>query len=298
MSLEWFLSLLLLGLLGALTALGAVLILRRAWVARKSRTHELHCRLIRAELMQMVARGDDRFVIAHWTPADRKAAFEVSAQLLCLIRGNERDRLLGIIDANEILAEPLGRINRKAKQRRIATIRSLVPYDTPTVVGILDRLMVDDPESDVRFEAALALAKNDRLTAPWRVIEAVCPDGTALSPAHRQLLRSMMPKHREGFLAIAFYQDRWLARILAIDALGHGHDYEMALRLAPLIDDDDFRIRIEALHAAQRLGHVSALPWVLRALADEDEAVRAAAKNAVRAIAPNKTVAQITALSA
>ncbi|MBU6207289.1 MAG: HEAT repeat domain-containing protein, partial [Alphaproteobacteria bacterium] len=275
MSLALFLTLFLLGVLGALACFGGVLILRRTWVARSKRAHDIHLRLIRAELMQVIARGDESFIIAHWTKQDRKAAFEVSAQILCLLRGRERERLLDIIDANHILREPLGRINRKAKLRRIAIIRRLVPYDTKTVVGILDRLMVDDPEIEVRFEAALALAKNNRLDTPWRVIEAICPEGTPLAPAHRQLFRSMMPQHSEGFMTLALYQDRFSARVLAIDALGSSHDYRIAQRLEPLIDDDDPRIRIEAIKAAQRIGHSAALLWIIRACANDDTDVRA-----------------------
>lgn len=254
-----------------------VLITRRWIIAFGEKRGALHTRLLRSELLQALARGTVMTGLDHWNTRDRKAAFMVSSQLLCLIRGRDKERLLDIIEANNLLHKRLTRINRFGKSRRIATIRELAPFDCISVRGTLNGVMQDDPDAEVRVEAALVLAKMGSLPSPWQILKSIYTQCGTILPAHRQLFRALMPAHAEGLLAMALYQENRIARLLAIDGLGQSTDPIIAVKLGQLVNDRDKDIRREAIISARRIGQPAAMAWVRHALQDECPELRDAA---------------------
>ena len=245
------------------------LIVRRWIVAFNEKRHTLHMRLLRSELLQALARGNSMIDLDHWSTRDRKAAFVVASQLLCLIRGHDKERLLDIIESNRLLHKRLARINRFGKLRRIATIQELAPFDCQSVRGTLNGVMQDDPDTEVRVEAALVLAKWGALPSPWQILKSIYTNCGTILPAHRQLFRALMPVHAEGLLAMALYQENRIARLLAIDGLGQSNDAKIAISLGQLVNDEDKDIRREVIVSARRIGQPAALSWVQKALYDD-----------------------------
>lgn len=249
-------STLLIILIAILTTLlggSGLLYLRRLWIARESRRHALHVRLLRAELMQALARDETAFLIDHWTRRDRKAAFEVAAQLLGFIRGRDRERLEAIIEVNQILNGTLLRINRISKRRRIAAIRDLAAFGNRSVQGTLEQLMHDDPSPEVRLEAAIAITVAGELPAPWCVIRSVCETAQSLSPNHYYLFEQMMPEKTEAMLALATMQENRLIRLLAVHALGLAEPGSAMPTLRMLITDSDPHVAAKAAETLDRL---------------------------------------------
>lgn len=234
-----------------------VLYLRRLWVGRENRRHALHVRLLRAELMQALARDETAFLIHHWTNRDRKAAFEVAAQLLAFIKGQDRDKLEAIIETNHVLNRTLVRINRVDQKRRIAAIRNLAAFGNRSVQGTLERLMLDDPSTEVRLEAAIAITVAGNLPAPWSVIRAVCEGIKIPSPNHYRLFEQMMPETCDAMLAIVTMHDDRVIRILAIHALGFADPEKAIPTLRSLIQDTDREVAAKAAASLERLSLAS-----------------------------------------
>ena len=273
----------------ALITLGLVMFLagmlvRRWWVTKIDARRVLNMRVIRSELLQAVARGDENFIIEHWSPSDRRAAMDVASQLVCLIKGRDRERLLEILDANQVLKTPLARLNRFGVMRRLAAVKSLAPFGTKSVLGTFKQLILDDPAITIRVEAALALAKFNALGTPWQTYLTTCPASSRLTPGHFELFRAMMPSHSEAFVAMALYQDDLNARLLAIDALGFGGSVRDIKKLGELMSDDDPAIRIAIIEAAQMRADPDVCPWLEAAFYDEFPQVRRCAERTAFAI--------------
>lgn len=230
--------------------------MRRLWVARETQRHSVHVRLLRAELMQALARDESAFVIDHWSRRDRKAALEVASQLLGIIKGRDRQKLEAIVESNHILNKALLRINRISKRRRIAEIRVLAVFGNRSVQGTLEHLMLNDPSNDVRLEAAIAITVAGQLPGPWNVIRAVCDGITTPCPNHYRLFEAMMPEKCDAMLALATFQEDRVIRLLAIHALGFADTDQATLTLRSMLDDGDAHIVIKARESLDRVALV------------------------------------------
>ena len=238
----------------ALMALGIAA--RRAWLRKAVRRHELHVRIIRSELMQAVARGDNRFLIEHWKRADRIAALEVAGQVLSFLGGQDRERLEQIAEVNEVLHRPLQRINRLRTAHRIASIRQLAPFGNKSVQSTLHIMMREDWSPKVRLEAALAISVAGTLPPPNTILRCVWKEGEVITAKHRALFRRMASEKVEALIAIALYREQVPIRLLAIETLGYA-DREKAGQvreaLARLLVDATDDIRNAALEALNTL---------------------------------------------
>ncbi|HMS20070.1 hypothetical protein [uncultured Sphingorhabdus sp.] len=239
-------------LLGLSVSAGA-LYLRRKLVAWQAKRHALHVRLLRSELMQALARDETSFLIDHWSSHDRRAAFDVASQLLSLVRGNDREKLQAIAEANNVFKNELLKINRVSAKRRVSLIRQLAAFGNRSVQGTLQQLMLHDPSREVRLEAAIALAVSGELPAPWGIIRSVFADVSQPSPNHFLLFRQMMPEKTEAMIAMATMQEDGLIRRMAIFALGFGDRAVVAPILKALMLDSDNTVAEAAATALQQL---------------------------------------------
>ncbi len=198
---------------------------RRYWLGYQEKMHALHVRVLRSELLQALARGNQNFLIEHWSKRDRAAALDIAAQLLGLLKGRDRERLQEIVEDNRVLEKPLMRINRWSANKRIAAIRRLSAFGNQSVQGTLHSMMEHDPNPHVRLEAAIAISVAGTLPPVWKVFRSTVQDGQPLTPNHYSLLRSLVPTRYESIQAMAALQDNVHARILAIDAIGYAEDH-------------------------------------------------------------------------
>lgn len=241
------------GILTTLLCLAGGLYLRRLWVVREQRRHALHVRLLRSELMQALARDETAFMIGHWTIRDRKAAFEVSAQLLGFIKGRDRQKLQAIIEANGILHRTLIPINRLSKRKRIAAVRALAAFGNQSVQGTLEHLMLNDPSNEVRLEAAIAITVAGKLPAPWGVIRSVCKNMQTPTPNHYRLFEQMMPETCDAMIALATLQEDPLIRLLATHALGFADPKRALMTLKMLSADTDPHVALKAAGSLEKI---------------------------------------------
>lgn len=209
---------------GILVCIGVGIVMRRWHVRGRARRDALHVRLLRSELMQAVARGEEGFLIEHWTGRDRKAALVVSAQILGFLKGPDRRRLEEIVERNGVLRKPLARLVRRRESRRIAAVRQLAAFGNRSVQATLHSLLQHDPSPRVRLEAAIAILVAGSLPSPWRVVRSVLVDGQAPTPNHRLLFRNLALERVEAVIAMATLQEQRLVRLLAVDALGYATD--------------------------------------------------------------------------
>lgn len=243
----------LLALLIILFGFSGILYSRRVWLAREQQRHSVHVRLLRAELMQALARDENAFLIEHWTGRDRKAALEVAAQLLAFLKGRDREKLEAIVETNNVLTRTLLRINRISKSRRIAAIRSLAAFGNSSVQGTLEHLMVNDPSTEVRLEAAIAITVAGELPTPWHVIRSICSGVATPSPNHFRLFEAMMPEKCEAMIALATMQDDPAIRTLAAHALGYADSERPVSTLRSLVADEVEAVAKKAAASLERL---------------------------------------------
>lgn len=239
---------------GVLVLSGLGMVARRWHLARRAARDALHVRLLRSELMQAVARGEEGFLIEHWTDRDRKAALAVASQILGFLKGPDRRRLEEVVERNGVLRKPLARIARARESRRIATLRQLAAFGNRSVQGTLHSLLQHDPSPRVRLEAAVAILVAGSLPSPWRVVRSVLPESRKATPNHRLLFHNLALERVEAVLAMATLQDRPTLRLLAIDALGHATDRRAGAVLRGALADRDAVVVQTARQALARLG--------------------------------------------
>ncbi len=264
-----------------LVVLAAVIFLRRWYVQRNARLHELHVRLLRSELMQAVARGDQDFLIEHWSKHDRKAALDVASQILNFLKGPDRLRLEAIVEENRVLRHPLLQINRLGTARRIAMIRRLAAFGNQSVQGTLHTIMREDRSSKVRLEAAIAIAVAGQLPPPWRIIRSVWRSGEPITPNHYLLFRSLVPTRTDALMALALMHEDASIRLLAIDALGFGVTAQVEKTLVEIAGESDPIISAAARKGLERLAQIGGTARRVRgkaaARAEQNIAARRAA---------------------
>ena len=243
-----------------LTCVGLLIVARRWHVVRRDRRDALHIRLIRSELMQAVARGEEAFLIEHWTARDRKAALVIASQILGFIKGPDRRRLEEIVERNGVLRRPLARLARLRESHRIAAVRQLAAFGNASVQSSLHALLQYDPSPRVRLEAAIAILVAGTLPSPWRIVRSVLPDGQRPTPNHRLLFRNLALDRVEAVIAMATLQERQVVRLLAVDALGYATDPRAAAVLRSVEQDTDPTIASAARDALARLGPSAGTP--------------------------------------
>lgn len=241
--------------LALLTCTGLLIVARRWHVVRRTRRDALHVRLIRSELMQAVARGEEGFLIKHWTSRDRKAALAIASQILGFIKGPDRQHLQEIVERNGVLQKPLAGLARMRESHRIAAVRQLAAFGNASVQGSLHALLQYDPSPRVRLEAAIAILVAGTLPSPWRLVRSVLPEGQQPTPNHRLLFRNLALHRVEAVIAMATLQERRIIRLLAIDALGHASDSRAGAVLRAARGDAD---RVVAAAAAEALARYEA----------------------------------------
>jgi hypothetical protein len=241
-----------------LICVGLLIVARRWHVAGQDRRDALHARLIRSELMQAVARGEEGFLIEHWAKRDRTAALVIAAQILGFIKGPDRRRLEEIVERNGVLRQPLARLARLRESHRVAAVRQLAAFGNASVQGSLHALLQYDPSPRVRLEAAIAILVAGTLPSPWRIVRSVLPEGQRPTPNHRLLFRDLALNRVEAVIAMATLQERQVVRLLAIDALGFATDARAATVLRSVEHDADPMIAATARDAMSRLDTDSA----------------------------------------
>ena len=263
-----------LGLAGFSLLFMAVLIVRRIFIDRANVRHAVR----RADLQARLITAIDPECCATFPPltsrSDRRILAEVGRELVDLVRGEDRARLLALMAANGIVEFVLSDMTAGTARRREAAIVCLAPFDREDVRSALLQALCSDPVLAVRMSAAFALAEwGEPPPLPVLVkalggldhagslrLRALLALVAAASPL--ELVELMRSNPNPSVLAAALYalgQSGTLGAIdLILDATTHA----------------DVTVRAEAFRALAQLGHPDAEAAILRGLTDTAWQVR------------------------
>lgn len=258
-------------LLAALTAV----VIRRGAAEERARLQTLRAAAFRQAVLPVIGRPDIDAVAALQQWRRDPAALEVAGHLLQLLRGAERERLLHLVEALDLLdlGGELKRLASPSPARRIAIIRKLGSFPLARVEEALDQSFRSDPVPAARLEAGLALVRLGTLPSVADAIAAL-DDGAFRAPAHRIIFRALALHHPSEMVAAWTTHGAGPARFAIADALGDVFDPGAFAALGTAILDADPQMRCEALRSARKHGHPSMAPAVLAALEDPEWIVR------------------------
>lgn len=214
---------------------------------------------------------------AQITPDAERAAL---SQLLRLVRGHDRDKLLALAEREGLFEEAIAGLDDARPARRIDAMRRLEQFGSPECVTALTRCLTGDEDPEVRLEAATSLARLDMLPPLPDLIVALGLNERPILRLHAALLRSLARRDVEHLLAALGSATNPPLRRLLVEALGWTEDLTMASWLARFGHDPDSEVRCAAVRAARHLGHPDAGRWIAHLLDDEVEAVRVQASQA------------------
>ncbi len=198
---------------------------------------------------------------------------EIAVDLSGSVRGETRQRLLGMLEEAGCRKAALAQLNARQERLRIQAVETLALFDGEDVMQALSAAL-DDPSAYVSFAALKALVDNGvEIPIPELIGKldiGIKVKARGLREVFRKLALNSMPE----FIEIAASDRPEAVRLLAIDALGAANDFSVVPLLAGLIDSDLLNIRAESLRALTAIGHPDAMEAVLKGLGDEAWEVR------------------------
>ncbi|UZK69771.1 HEAT repeat domain-containing protein [Sphingomonas sp. S1-29] len=262
---------------GSLLLLAALIgvVIRRTAQEKRARLDAVRGSAFRKAVLPLLHRVDDGAVASLEAWRGDPVALEVAGHLLQILRGAERERLLDLVDALDLLQldRQLRRLKSSGPARRIAIVRMLGSFPVPRVEQALAACLHADPAPPVRLEAGLALVRLGTLRSVDDAIVAL-DDGAYRAPAHRIIFRALAAQHPGEMIAAWGKHGSGPARFAIADALGEVFEPDGFAALRSAIQDADPQMRCEGLRSARRLGHPSMAPEVLAALGDPEWIVR------------------------
>jgi HEAT repeat protein len=205
--------------------------------------------------------------LEHFTPVLRNDDWRV--------RGDAVRGLAAAAD-RDLLRALLATLQRE--HRDFSALSSALKLLAVTDVDVTEPLaeLLQDPDADLRIQAALALGEQHQPAAAGHLLHALeDPDPNVRFHAIEALGRLRAESAIDPLLSIVEARDFFLT-FAALEALGLIHDSRVAPRLVPLLADDDLREAVA--HALSQLGDEHVVVPLVAALNRTAEAAPAVAE--------------------
>ena len=264
----------------ASTAMAAIMLVVLGWyifkrhrlesTAKERQASEMDLsRTLLQKLAGSVIADPKRFAEA---PAE--ARLRSVSQLLRLLRGGDRERLLQIAESDGLFDATLSMLESGELARRVDAMHVLEQFASPACIDALLARMAGDASPAARLEAACALARLGHLPSPSAVVDMLDLMHCTQTRLHRALFRSLAARDADQLTAMVRNLDYARLRAMLVEALGWSEDYSALVTLEESAADLDPEVRSSALRAARKLGHPRMEPWVVLLLDDESDSVR------------------------
>ncbi len=184
--------------------------------------------------------------------------------------------------ANGEVSKMSGRSGTTTVQQMLAWLRSrarMTGADKSSAVlaPALVELSAEDLALELalgkRLDAAVALARGNKLPDPALVLGAIGLPALPVGPNHRLVIRALAAAHPAAMAELSFAGYLRPLRPEIVEALGAARDPSAASCLAVHSADSDSRVRLAALRAACEIADPTAARWTAQLLADPAEAV-------------------------
>jgi HEAT repeat protein len=266
--------------LEASAVLAAIMVAVMVWLIVKRRRLEITAKQRQASEMDLARTLLQKLagaVIAdpgRFAEAPAEARLGAVSQLLRLIRGGDRERLLQIAESDGLFNATLAMLHSVALARRVDAMHVLEQFASPACIDALQARMAGDASPAARLEAACALARLGHLPPPAAVVDMLDLMHCTQTRLHRALFRSLAAQHADQLTAMVRSDDFARLRAMLVEALGWSEDYSVLATLENSAADSDPEVRSSALRAARKLGHPRMEPWVVPLLDDASDSVR------------------------
>lgn len=272
----------------AMAALLLFLVIRRDHKERHAAAAHANARALTREIMGTVPGGPIGEAYAHASPDERIAAV---VHLGRLVRGEDRARLIAMVEDHHLLDKVVAKLRRRRAARRVEAVRTLGGVGGTQAAAALARTLETDRDGAVRLEAAAQLARLGALPPVDILLRTLDLERTTVTPLHHALFRALAPNRGAELLALLAQPITPATRALVVDALGWTEDYSALPALREAAKDVDAEVRLDAVRSSARLNHPAARGWIFPLLDDPDaqvrgEAARACATMGLRAAEP------------
>ena len=270
-----------------------ILLLRRWYQEKRRKQDRAKLAAITRSYMRRVAGQLDTDANIKWPDDLRLTAI---SHIHLLLRGGERERLMQMAELDGLLRATLRQSHSLRSARRIDAVRLLQQFGSEACIARLREMFVRDRDSDVRLEAAFALAAVQALPPPRETIRILGMFNRKSNRLDRALLRASAPHYPEQLSLLLDDQISNDYRALIIDALGWSENPGVLPLLERSSRTGNAELRSAALQSAARLGLPSVEPWVLKCLNDPVDFVRIQAVNCCASLGLHSAIPQIRAL--
>lgn len=254
------------------------LILARRRRARADSRRELDQRQVRSAMLDIVQGSGD--ATARLRPFRRQARLmsETLLEFLAIVRGGEKAALVAAFRSLNIDDRIRHRLTRGGKQGRTLAAEAIAAFPGPETVDVLQRLMREDRDPEVRIAAVRSLIALDAPPTLRDLISDLRIRGVSDSLLYLPVVLRMTRLDPEQ--ALALFADPAIsltARTLIAGALGECGDYRAVMPLCEAASDADRALRIAAVRGLGVLAHPAAAAAIVQALDDREWEVRSAA---------------------
>ena len=276
----------------------AGLVLARVFRNRRDARRNADREMLSSAYMSIMRGADD--AAARLEPFQHRSRLlaETLLEVLGLVRGAERERLIESLFAAGVDERLRSRLMRGSRTGRLAAVEALSVFPSAETRAALESLHKTSYDAGIRIATVRALID---IGAPPRARDLIADleghsDGDSLlyAPVLRQLA---IGAPAEALSALAILELNIATRAVVIDAVGASGDYRALPTLSRLATAPETVLRMAAMRALGDLAHPASADTVAVALSDEAWDVRAeAATSAGRIGGPALTTELVSLL--
>lgn len=250
-------------------------------------------RHIAHRLLAYVIGTDDGASLKGQLAGTRDISGELMLELVQLIRGQERARLLVLLTDLSVPRSLLRDLRRGRHPRRILAAAALRYFDDPEVIAGLRRAL-DDRDSQVRLGAAASLAELGAAPPLAELMARLRPDQLHGSHLLRLVFRRLAATDPESVASALTLEAPDSVKVLALDALGRSGNYGAVPKIAAIATSRaSIEVRLEALRSLGLLRHPNGLPAIRQSLFEPDWEIRTQAVVAAGRVGAEQVVPEL-----
>jgi HEAT repeat protein len=255
-----------------------ILVIRRTYENRiNANMAKWHDRLVPVVLEAIAQSGPPPRLEQIRGRRSRHLLGRIGQEFLNLVKGEERTRMIALLEANGVVEICLYELKHAAPSRRIELLSMLAFFNHEETRTALLSTLKNDPDQSVRVSAAVGLL---RLCSLPPIEKAIADLRISPANASRRLsafFRAYALQHPDDALRFVRHAQAPLLITLMLNGLSLAGNHDALPLLIDLTEHADMDVRAEAFRSLSRLGHPVARESVSRGLKDEAWPVRAQA---------------------
>lgn len=261
-------------LASASTVIMLVLVLRRYMLNRLQARRQVKRKMLIREVVAYLETGDEAGIKRAVGRANASLLLaEVAAELFRLVRGNDADRLVSLLETSGSIDCLVSLCRHRQADKRLSAVETLTFLPGQVALGTLDERL-GDPEPDIRLAAAIGLAQRGSVASVGALIDRLLIGEDEASPLFLTLFRALSPRYNAELIALLDADIAEPVRVLILDALGLSGDYGVLPALIGAAGHPGFEVRAAAMRGLSRLDHPRGRRAIVECLSDGDWRVR------------------------